>query len=269
MIYMSKKSKKKEWWEKHFNEKYIKTYIDIATPEKTKEQVDFLVSKLKLKKGTKLLDLACGTGRHSILLAKEGIDVTGFDYSKKFITIAKQLKNQEKLKNITFVQGDMRKLKYKNKFDVVINMFTAFGYFEDESYNLKVLENIYSALKPNGKFLIDLNNEVRAITNLIKNGKFKPKEGVWMVKHKDKQSNRLVVITVHKYDPINHRFYMSRSWQEKGRKQGYHTSMRTYSLPELSFLLKLSGFKIIKVWGDFNEEPLTVKSRRMIILAEK
>lgn len=215
------------------------------------------------------MDLACGYGRHSIPLAKRGYNVTGFDYSKRFITTAKRLKKEMGLSNATFVQGDMRNLKYKNKFDVVINMFTSFGYFDDEKDNLKVLKNIYQALKPKGKLLMDLYNESAGLSQVISKGKFNKKENLWMLSSQNKQSNGLVVTTTSYVDLINMRWNMSRSWKEKGKKKSYMTSMRIYPLPEISYLLKEAGFKIQKVWGDFNGEPFSVKSRRMIILAEK
>lgn len=262
-------AKKKEWWQTHFDTQYLKTYIDIANPAKTRQQVEFVIRKLKLNKKTKILDLPCGYGRHSIPLAKRGYNVTGLDYSKKFIAKAKRKQKELELKNVTFVQGDMRNLRYKNKFDVIINMFTSFGYFDDEKDNLKVLKNMHKALKPKGKLLMDLFNESNGISKMIQDGKFDKKKNIWVQSRKVKQSNGLTVTTIYYVDLINMRWNMARSWKEKGKTKGYKTSMRIYPLPEISYLLEEAGFKVQKVWGDFNGEPLSVKSRRMIILAEK
>ncbi len=78
---------KKQWWENVFDEKYLDTYVDIVTPEFTAQQISFLLERLRLKEGAKILDLACGHGRHSIELARRGYKVTGLDFSKHFIEL--------------------------------------------------------------------------------------------------------------------------------------------------------------------------------------
>ena len=260
---------KKEWWQVHFDDNYLKTYIDITPADLTKLQVNFLISKLNLKPGTKLLDVACGYGRHAIPLAQKGIEVTGFDYSKKFINLARQQKQQLKLKNVNFVHGDMRQLSYKNQFDVAINMFTSFSYFANEAENLKVLQNIYRSLKPRGQFLIDYVNSARVISSIISKGKFNKKTELWELQKKDKQSNGLVVTTKHELDLVNMRSYMSRFWKEKGRQKSYWTDMRLYSYPELKALLDQAGFKVKQTWGGFKGGKLTQESSRVIMLASK
>lgn len=128
-----------EWWQTLFDEKYLSTYIDRLTPEQTTKEVDFIVSTLDLEKGAKILDLACGHGRHSLELAKRGYRVTGVDYSEHFINIAKENAKKENV-NVTYTQGDMREISYKDEFDAVVNIFTSFGYFKDDSDNVKVFK---------------------------------------------------------------------------------------------------------------------------------
>ena len=236
---------KNEWWQRHFNENYIKTYVDIITPILTKKQVKFLEKVLPLKKNSKILDLACGMGRHAIALAAKGYQVTGFDYSKKFLDIAKKEAKSRGL-DVKFVQGDMRKLPFSNRFDFIINMFTSFGYFVDEKDNLVVLKNIARALNPKGKFLIDLNNAALSIYRAADKGKLDKKTGRLVFIKKDKLSNGFLLKTRHEVDLANMRWYMTRSWQESGKSKSYMTDVRLLTLPELKFLLELSGLKIEK-----------------------
>jgi len=84
IIAMPGKSKK-QWWETIFDEKYLRTYVDIVTPKLTQQQVFFLLKELRLRKGAEILDLACGYGRHAIALAKRGYHVTGLDFSRQCI----------------------------------------------------------------------------------------------------------------------------------------------------------------------------------------
>jgi ubiquinone/menaquinone biosynthesis C-methylase UbiE len=160
----------KDWWKNFFVEGYLKLWeARPLTRDRTRKEVKFLIDVLKLKKGTKVLDLCCGQGRHAILLAKEGLNVTGVDYSNYLLTVAKKRAQKERAK-INFIRQDVRKLNLKDRFDVVLNLFTAFGYGSDED-NKKIIKNVAAVLKPDGYFLIDLPN----IAYLLKNYK----EDVW------------------------------------------------------------------------------------------
>ena len=109
---------------------------------------------LKLARGARVLDLACGTGRHSILLAKKGASVLGVDKTPAYLREARR--RAAKLPNCRFALGDMRRLPFKNEFDAAMNLWTSFGYFAKESDDLKVLKGVARALKPGGLFLMEL-----------------------------------------------------------------------------------------------------------------
>lgn len=264
----SNKLKKSQWWQTTFDEKYIATYVDAFTPQDTKKQVSFLVKHLKLEKGDRILDLACGYGRHSIELAKLGYSVTGVDFSKHFIEIAKKEAKKQKVV-VEFIQADMRKIPFRNKFDAVINMFTSFGYFEDEKDHLLVLRNIANSLKKNGKFLLELNNFARTLSMVIKEGKTDKKTRLLMSIQKQRLSNGLKVTTKNQIDIKAMRWNMTRVWKEKGRAKSYNTSVRLFSFPELRKLLHESGLEVERVWGGINGSSLVVDSKRLIILARK
>lgn len=264
---MATKSKT-EWWETLFDEKYLKTYVDIVTPELTKQQITFLLKRLQLKKGAEILDLACGHGRHAIELAKRGYKVTGLDFSKHFIDIAKKDAKERGIK-VNFVRGDMRDLSFVNKFDAITNMFTSFGYFDDESDNELVLQKISRALKPNGKFLIDINNGIRTLARMSQEGKTDRKTGFLTNVRKDKLSNGLIVTTRDEFDPATMRWSMTRTWEEKGKPKSYRTNVRMFSPPELNNMMKRNGLRIEKVWGDFQGSPFDFNARRLVILARK
>jgi len=150
-------------WELEFDfeavfevEDYLYFYGDLLTPEFSKKQVDFLVRELNLKPPLKVLDLACGFGRHANLLAKMGFEVTGVDLMDGFLEIAR--KEAKKLGvTVNYLRMDMREINFKNEFDLVILLFTSFGYFDDDG-NLKVLKNVRDALKGGGHFCFDIPN---------------------------------------------------------------------------------------------------------------
>jgi len=259
---------KKDWWKNLFDEKYIKTYIDYDSEKLTNKQVSFLIKNLGLKKESRVLDLACGYGRHSIGLASYGYKVTGLDYSNHLLKIAR--KNAlGKGVEIEWVQKDMREVRYLNKFDAVINMFTSFGYFEDEKSDLKVIKNVHRALKPKGVFLIDLNNPIYVIKHILEDGKKNRKNGLMTAKFKNKLSNEIVVETENTLDPISMRWIMKRSWREKGKIKSYKSSIRLFNIPELTEMLESNRLKVEKIWGNFNGDKFHPLSSRIIILAKK
>lgn len=92
------------------------------------------------------MDLGCGYGRHSLELAKRGYKVVGLDYSGYMINLARKKAKKENL-NIKFIKGDMRKINFENHFDYVLSFFTSFGYFTKESERLRVIKEVYRALK--------------------------------------------------------------------------------------------------------------------------
>src|SRR3989344_9670273 len=143
------------WWKTLFDQKYLDTYLSDFTPERTSEEVNFIIKAAQLRPEDRILDLACGHGRRSIELAKKGFNrIIGVDYSESFIAKAKEDAQKAGL-NIEFQTGDMKDLSFKNEFDVVLHLFTAFGYFDNEG-NQQTLHEINKALKPGGRYLIDV-----------------------------------------------------------------------------------------------------------------
>ncbi len=148
-----------EWHKDMYNKAFAETSIGSQQLiELAKKQVAFLVDITKIKEGTTILDVPCGTDRHSIEFAKRGAKrsakVVTIDISKDCIKIAK---NKSRHKNIQYQLGDMQNLsKYKKQFDLVVNLFTSFGYFHTDEENFKVLKSMTNCLVPGGKVVINL-----------------------------------------------------------------------------------------------------------------
>ena len=119
-----------------------------------KGEVENLIELLNIQGENRVLDLCCGTGRHSLELSHYGYPVVGVDRTAAYITRARQLAGQEGL-GVDFVLGDMRDFCRPETFDVVINMFGSFGYFEDEADDRRVVMNMHASLGPGGRFLIE------------------------------------------------------------------------------------------------------------------
>jgi 2-polyprenyl-3-methyl-5-hydroxy-6-metoxy-1,4-benzoquinol methylase len=257
----------KDWWVTAFDEKYLKTYIDIVTPSLTELQASFLIEKLGLERESKILDLACGQGRISLELARKGYFVLGCDYSEQFVSAARSTAQREGLE-ARFIRSDMRGLTYESEFDAVISIFTSFGFFDDAD-NVKVLRGISRALKPEGKLLIDINNALGVISTLSKEGKKDGRTGCIATIKETDLSNGLKVNIREEWSPVTMRWRMTRFWTEDGKSRQYETDVRLYLLPELKYLMESSGLRCEKVFGDFGGSAFDCDSKRLIIIASK
>lgn len=265
---LKSKSPISEWWKTIFDERYLKTYVDATPPKATAQQVPFLLKALHLEKGAKILDLACGYGRHAIPLAKRGYQVTGLDFSRHFIELARSEAAKQGLKS-SFLHGDMRKFSFQGEFDAIINIFSAFGYFEGESDDALVLRNISRALKSKGRLLMDLNNTLGTLIRAAQQGTTDRKTGRLTNIRKEKLSNGFTVKEKNEFLPETMHWVTTKSWKEKGQKHGYQFKVRAFILPELKRLMEQNGLRVERLWGGFDGSPFRFDSRRLIILARK
>lgn len=150
------------WYASWFNTPYYHVLYKDRDHREAALFMNTLTSYLNLKKGDTILDLACGRGRHSKYLSRNGFDVTGVDLSEESIAYAKQFENPQ----LHFEVHDMC-LPYPQKFDAVFNLFTSYGYFENDVDNLRTIQAIKDELKPNGFGVIDFLNVKLAIKNLV------------------------------------------------------------------------------------------------------
>ena len=127
--------------------------------EDTAAQVDFLLRHLQLPRGARILDLACGFGRHALLLARQGFSVVGADITADYIADAQKSAAEMQLPNAQFVCSDIRDLRFQAEFDLVLNLADgAIGYLENDAENLKLFDVISAALKPGGRHVMDIIN---------------------------------------------------------------------------------------------------------------
>jgi SAM-dependent methyltransferase len=252
-----KTSKSEEWFREFYVEE-LSELVGFPSDELTQQQVPFVLKALQLPSGAKILDLCCGYGRVTHLLAQNNnYEITGFDLSEDFLAIAR---NEFSAPNIKYVQGDMRQLPFKNKFDAVLNLFTSFGYFETDEENERILTQISQSLKKGGLFFLDYENKF----NFVMNEVMKKKRSWYNTKH-----HQLYLIE-NEYDFLKEREIVTfRQYRDGFVVREYRYNIRLFSFPELEKMLQKNGFEILEVWGDFNGEPLSVESKRVITLSKK
>src|SRR5438034_1082064 len=142
------------WYVSLFGDEYSQTYAAQFSEERTAGEVAGIETLLGLPRGSRILDLACGYGRHAIPLAERGYEVTGQDLSEVFLERARAEATSRAVA-ARWVHGDMRHIPFDNEFDAVINIFTAFGYLEFEEEDQRVLDQVYNTLRPGGRFLLE------------------------------------------------------------------------------------------------------------------
>lgn len=259
-----KKNKKQSWFQKWFNSgDYLELYKhrDRTDAEKI---VRLLLNNITLKKGSKVLDLACGNGRHSILFARRGFKVTGVDLSEYLISKAKEnLKSgYEKYKScLKFEIGDMRHITHRNEFDLVINIFTSFGYFEKDSDNEKVIKIVSRALKPGGWFLLDFLNRDYLARNIV------PFD---IKKQQKKIIVQLRTISSRYVEKNILIFSNNRNLEAYPVLNRFIEKIRLYSNDDFTRMFKNAGLKQVRIFGSYNGTQYNRKnSERLIILAQK
>lgn len=232
---------------------YLYFYKEVLTEERTKREVEFLVKELELDKPMTILDLACGHGRDANRLAELGHSVTGVDITPGFLEIAKR-DAKERGVSVEYIQGDMRKISYKEEFDRVLLLFSAFGYFEDEE-NFKVLENVASALKSGGLFCFDANNRDVLLKRFRKR--------IVMKKGNDLMIDRST------FDSATGRVYVRRIVIRDSKRKDKPFFVRYYNPAEIRELLSKARLDIYKIYEDWDAKPFTSDSGKMIIIAKK
>lgn len=251
---------KENWYRIFFNKYYFLIYsqIGIFSPIQTNREIKFIINSLNLPKGSKILDIPCGQGRHSIELARKRYKITGVDLSKHLLNLAKKSAKKEKV-DLYLINKDIRKISFNNEFDAAINWFSSFGYFRKEDENLKVLKNINKSLKPSGKFLLDLLNSDWFFKKISKS----PKKIWW------KAGGNYILLEDCSSDKNK---IMANRWiiiDPSGKIKHTYTFMKLYNLSKIKQYLKRTGFKILKVYGDYQGNKFTSSSPRMIILTQK
>lgn len=240
----------KAWFASWFDTDYYHILYKNRDLSEAKAFVGNLCKNLSLPKGSELLDLACGKGRHSKTLHSLGYRVTGADLSENSIKTAKKGAPE----GLEFIVHDMREVIPNRTFDAVFNIFTSFGYFDNSEDNERVIQSVHSMLRADGIFLIDFMNAEKVIKNLNP-GTTINKDGI------DFNISK-------RYDGT----YIFKEIRFEDKGESFHFMERVQALNEKDFrsLLTNNGFEILRTFGDFDLHPFDVEhSDRLILVAKK
>lgn len=240
----------KNWFDTWFDTHYYHLLYKDRNTEEAEFFLSNILSYLKPEKEDKFLDIACGKGRHAIFINQMGYDVEGIDLSSKSIEFA----NNHSNKHLKFSKHDMRLPFKKSEFDVVLNIFTSFGYFEKDEDNYKAIQAMTDNLKKGGRLVLDFMNAKKIISCLVKNEKKK-------IEH--------ITFNINRHVKDNH-IIKKIQFIDSGKEYHFQEKVQTLMLADFIKLFEKSGLKILNLWGDYSlNDYNAVHSPRLIILAQK
>ncbi|MFB6259050.1 MAG: methyltransferase domain-containing protein [Flavobacteriales bacterium] len=241
----------KDWYESWFDSPYYHILYKDRDEDEAAFFVDQLANRLKARKGDRILDLACGKGRHAVQLHRKGFDVTGVDLSQNSIEQAKA----HEAPGLRFDVHDMRHVyDREEKFDKVLNLFSSFGYFRSEGENYRVIKAASEQLNPGGELVIDFMNAQKAVQELVPH-EVKTVEGIEF--HIDRYVEYGILVK-------RIAFY------DEGKGHEFKEKLRILFDNDLQVMLERAGMKVIDRFGDYALEPFDRRSsERLIIVARK
>jgi 2-polyprenyl-3-methyl-5-hydroxy-6-metoxy-1,4-benzoquinol methylase len=252
----------KQWYESLF-ENYGKKYDNENFTQGTIGECDFIEKEIDFNKSQKIIDIGCGTGRHSIELAKRGYKVTGIDLSESQLARAKEKAKAQNLQ-IDFQKHDARNLTFKNEYDLAIILCEgAFSLMETDEMNYEILRNATNSLKAAGKLIFTTLNGLFPLFHSVEEfGASTTEEGN-------------TTYSKNTFDLMTFRdFNITTVEDDFGNKKELECNERYYVPSEITWLLKSLGFKKIDIYGAklgafSKNDKLKTEDFEMLVIAEK
>ncbi len=240
-----------KWYNIWFNSPYYHILYANRDHQEAADFIDTIAEHFHFKKDQKALDAGCGRGRHAIYFNKKGLDITGIDLSPENIAFAKSMENAM----LHFQEHDIRKVLCSNYFDYVFNLFTSFGYFKNESDDLKAIHMFSTALKKGGILLLDYINVAAFNSENVNETETKTIQGIDFQIQKSYNANFL---------------YKTIKFNDKGQAFEFQEEVKIIHLAKFKEYLSAQNLELIEVFGDYQLSPyLENSSPRLILIARK
>lgn len=240
-----------EWFSTWFDSPYYHRLYQSRDYAEAQAFLSRLLAHLHPKPGARLLDLACGKGRHARYLSEQGFEVTGVDLSPQSIAAARQFAHAR----LHFEVHDMRDPLPYGPFDLVLNLFTSFGYFQQEAENVVALRNAAVVVRPGGKLVIDFLNTEQAVRTLVA-----------------RETKTVDGTEFHLHRHFNNDFIVKeiRFRDEQGQEQCFEERVRALTRERFEEYFRMAGLRLAEVLGDYQLRPFDpATSPRMIFVLKK
>jgi cyclopropane fatty-acyl-phospholipid synthase-like methyltransferase len=240
------------WYENFFHGIALDLWRKAVSPEQTNAEADFLVKTLECAPGSRLLDVPCGNGRHSLELAKRGYQMTGLDISEQFIEEARASSSEAQ---IEWVLGDMRHVVGEATFDGAFCVGNSFGYFEYSDMEA-FLNGVARALKPGARFVVGTGTAAESILLNLK-------ERTWY------QIEDILFAIENRYQVEESCLDTNHTFVRDGKVETRQSKHWIYTLGEIRRMLERAGFAVREIYGSLDCEPYKLGSQQLFVVAQK
>jgi SAM-dependent methyltransferase len=244
-----------EWFE---NDSFWITTYPYMFPESTMEMAGEQMDKLMALTGVTgdaALDLCCGPGRHATALAERGFSVTGLDRTRFLLDKARERSREQNL-DIEFVEEDMSRFLRPDTYDLVISMFTSFGYFDDKEQDRTVLRNIHASLKPGGAFVIEMMGKELLLHQFEATVSRQYEDGAYMINRREIFDD---------FTRVRNQWILVQG----GEAHIFAFHHTIYSGEEIRMLMQIAGFADIRLFGNLDGGPYGPAANRLLAVGRK
>lgn len=253
----SRGDRSREWFEEWFDHPlYLQVYHHRDDEEATRcaKTILALCGLEDAPQPAELLDIACGAGRHALAFARLGYRVTANDLSPFLLDRARELSLQERL-HLEFSRQDMRRITFNRQFDLIVQLFSSFGYFESERDDRDVIASVSTLLRPGGCYVLDLINPGHLERHFVP--------------HTSRKAGSLL-ITEERTLTETHVTKRITVLEENGQEHSFNESVKLFSREETFDLLASEGFRVDRLAGDYNGGDFNAEtSPRMMLFARQ
>ena len=229
----------------------------VFPPEKLEAagaELERLLTLVDVEEGARVLDIPCGVGRHAVEFADRGFDVTGVDATEPYLETAAD-RAAAAGAAVEFVHADMRAFRRPAAFDLVVNLYTSFGYFEDRAADERVARNLYESLRPGGTLVMSLTSK-ELLAREFRERTWTESDGVYLLEEREVRDD---------WSRMDDRWIVFAD----GERREYDVSHRLYSAYELAELLRSVGFEDVTAYGDLEGSDFDADAERLVVVAER
>ncbi|MCS6807450.1 MAG: class I SAM-dependent methyltransferase [Bacteroidota bacterium] len=256
------------WFAEWFDHPLYLSLYSHRSDKEAVQVVELLLRSISLPRGARILDLCCGSGRHTKALYDAGFDVVGLDLSKNLLNLARQ---ELAGLPVRLYQGDMRSPYPEGSYDCIANFFTSFGYFDNPSDDTTVIRRICEALNPSGYFFLDFFNAKYVRSHLVPADILVFDDFTITQKRSIEQGFVVKHITVQYHTCSNTYSVLGKTSDTNlphSSSQTFVERVRLYEPEDLQHLLTAHGFTIHTIFGDYTGNPLSPDAPRCIVVAQ-
>jgi SAM-dependent methyltransferase len=237
--------------QRFFEESWPKISQGFESETEAEAELGWILGHVRPPAGGRVLDAPCGFGRHALILARGGFDVTGVDLSETELARARERADAAGLR-VRLVRQDMRDMEFRDEFHLALNLFSSIGYFSDDEDRL-LLERFCTALRSGGTLVLDTRNRDHFVRH------YAEEESVALPDGRVRIRSR--------FDPTTSRLHGT-WWLEDGARLG-ETEIRLYAAHELYRMLRPERWSAVAVFGGLDGRPFDLDAPRLVLVARK